>query len=155
MLRSASNIWENFIYLSQMFPNINFHPPMLECMRANLSMQGFEHIMLAPSSEFNKCIDKTRAKRSILGWLFGNSAELETLDKNLRMAVSRQDNNFKLVEALDHEIISHVNTLLKNQVSSDQNVRKLFHMLKYVALTSNNLHNRMVYFHQRDIKHQW
>ena len=118
-------------------------------------MKGFEQIMLAPLSEFSTCMEKTRAKRSILGWIFGNSAELESLDKNLRMAVSRQDQNFKLFEALDHQLISHVNTLLKNQVSSDQNVRKLFHMLKYIALQNNNLRNRMVYFNIRDVKHHW
>ena len=155
LLRSASGIWENFVYLARMFPNINFHPPMLKCMKISLSMEGFESLLLAPLAEFRKCIKKTREKRSILGWLFGDSAELKTMDDNLRMAVSRQDQNFRQVEALDHELVSHVNTLLKNQVSSDHNVRKMFHLIKYVALQNSNLHNRMVYFNIRNVKHHW
>merc|ERR1712236_72391 len=80
-------------------------------------------------------------KRSILGALVGDSALINQLSANMRQALRIQDQNFNKINELDMKLVNHVNTLLANEITHDQDIRNVFQRLKamgyYLDMTNN------------------
>ena len=97
------------------------------------------------------CITQSlpRKPRSILGELLGDSDLINKLNENMQLVVKRQDENFARIQKLDNSIIGHVNDLLRNEVTNDENIRKLYHLMKAMGQFIDNTNKRSVFFYLR------
>ena len=104
-------------------------------------------------SEHERCLNKkqlqSRKQRSILGALIGDSALINQLSSNMQLAIRTQDENFARIKDLDQSIVSHVNTLLENEITHDKDIRTVFHLMKAMGHFIDNANSRAVFYNLR------
>ena len=56
---------------------------------------------------------------------------------------------FKKIKELDQSLVNHINTLLENEITHDQDIRTVFHLLKAVGYFLDITNNRAISYNLR------
>ena len=67
----------------------------------------------------------------------------------MKQAFHIQDQNFAKIKELDQSLVNHVNTLLENEITHDQDIRTIFHLLKAVGYFLDITNNRAISYNLR------
>ena len=123
LVEKTTSVWAVFERLCKIFPELGFVDEFLNCLQAN----SFQQMLQKHSKAFDFCVSglktQTKDKRSIIGAIFGDSELISKFDSNIRVAVNRQDSNFEKIQKFDHDLVQLVNTLIKNEKTSDHSIR--------------------------------
>ena len=147
LISQARSIHSDFQAIHSTFPELH--------LLNNTCFQGvsFEALMQLSLEEHEQCLNKkesqSRKQRSILGTLIGDSALINQLSTNMKQALHIQDQNFAKIKALDQSLVNHVNTLLENEITHDQDIRTVFHLMKAIGYFLDITNNRAISYNLR------
>ena len=147
LVSQANSILKDFQDIHSTFPELH--------LLSDTCFQGvsFKALMQLSLEEHQKCLSQKQSlgknKRSILEALMGDSALINQLSANMRTALRIQDQNFNKINELDMKLVHHVNTLLANEITHDQDIRNVFQLLKAMGYYLDMTNNRAISYNLR------
>ena len=147
LLTYAQTIHQDFIDVHKAYPALNI------LSQTCFLGKSFQDLMKLSLNEHKTCIKKEnvqiKAKRSIIGALFGDNDLINALSSNMQKALKIQDSNFNKIYELDKSLVKNLNSLLENEKSHDKDIRLVYQLLKSLGYHFDLINNRAISFNIR------
>ena len=147
LLTYAQTIHQDFIDVHKAYPALNI------LSQTCFLGKSFQDLMKLSLNEHKTCIKKEnvqiKAKRSIIGALFGDNDLINALSSNMQKALKIQDSNFNKIYELDKSLVKNLNSLLENEKSHDKDIRLVYQLLKSLGYHFDQINNRAISFNIR------